>query len=139
MEYKNKNINQQLSNAIDMLLNSPISPELLPTTDGEAVQYTEKIVGDYILNDFFLYNYLNYNYGIEKIYDLSVRTFNNSSNYQFSESYIKNCLNNFFDRFYKAQYKRNASPDSPNIGLKTLDSHHSFYAPGDINICKKII
>lgn len=139
MEYKNKNINQQLSNAIDMLLNSPISPELLPTTDGEAVQYTEKIVGDYILNDFFLFNYLNYNYGIEKIYDLSVRTFNNSSNYQFSESYIKNCLNNFFDRFYKAQYKRNASPDSPSIGLKTLDSHHSFYAPGDMNICKKII
>lgn len=139
IEYKNKNINQQLSNAIDMLLISPISPELLPTTDGEPVQYTEKIVGDYILTDFFLYNYLNYNYSIAKIYDLSLRTFLNSSTYKFGDNYIKNCLNNFFDRFYKAQYKRNASPDSPSIGLINLDSHNSFYAPGDMNVCKKII
>ena len=139
LEYKNKNINQQLANVIDVLLDSPISPELLPTNNGELIQQTEKIVGEYILNDFFLYQYLNYNYSIDKIYDLTLRTFAHSTAYRFSDVYIKDCINNFFDRFYKAQYKRNTTADGPSIGLKNLDSHHSFYTPGDINLCKKII
>lgn len=139
IEYKNKNINQKLSNVIDNILDSPISPELFPTTNGESVQYTEKLIGDYVLNDFFLYQYLNYNYSIDKIYDLALRTFAHSTTYRYSDIYIKDCINNFFDRFYKAQYKRNATADGASIGLKNLDSHHSFYAPGDINICKKII
>lgn len=140
IEYKQKNINLDLANTIDTLLKSPVSPELLPTTDGNPVQFTEKIVGDYILIDFFLYQYLNFNYSIDKIYDLALRTFIYSeNNYQFSAEYIKECLNSFFDRFYKSQYKRNASPDSPSIGLKNLNSHSDFYAPGDINICKKLI
>ena len=139
-EYKSKNINMKLSNVLDVLLNTPISPELLPTDQGILTQLTEKIVGDYILIDFYLYYYLNYNFSIEKIYDLAVRTFiHNNDNYNYTEENIKNSLNSFFDRFFKSQYKRNASPDAPNIGLKGLDSHNEFYAPGDINICKKIL
>ena len=70
------------------------------------------------------------------MFDLTLRTFiyNNTNEFKYTEEYIKNCLDIFFDRFYKSQYKRNAAPTSPSIGLPSLDSHNSFYMPGDIEI-----
>lgn len=135
---KNKN-NMLLANTLKNILHAPISPELLPTENGILVQKTEEILGNYDIHDFILYYYLKYNYDIYKIYDLAVRTFVYSNDeHKYTEEYVKNCINIFFDRFYKAQYKRTAAPSSPDIGLPNLNSHYSFKMPGDSNIHLKL-
>lgn len=135
---KTKN-NILLANSLKNILHAPVSPELLPTENGFLVQKTEEILGNYEIHDFILYNYLKYNYDINKIYDLAVRTFVYANDdHKYTEEYIKNCINIFFDRFYKAQYKRTASPSSPDIGLPNLNSHYSFKMPGDSNINIKL-
>ena len=135
---KNKN-NILLANTLKNILHMPISPELLPTENGVLIQKTEEILGNYEVHDFILYNYLKYNFDITKIYDLALRTFvYNNKDYNYTDEYIKNCVNIFFDRFYKANYKRTASPDSPDIGLPNLNSSYSFKMPNDSQIDVKI-
>ena len=127
------NNNIMLANSIKNILHNKISPELLPT-DGDVVsQNTEEILGDFEIHDFLLYNYLKYNFDYAKLLDLSLRTFvYNSFENNYSEEYIKNCINIFFSRFYKSQFKRTASPPSLDIGLPNLNSHFSFKMPSDI-------
>ena len=117
----------------------PVSPELLPTENGVLVQKTEEILGSYEIHDFLLYNYLEYHYDIGKLYDLALRTFvyNDNTNY-YTDEYVKNCINIFFDRFYKANYKRTATADSPDIGLPNLNSNYSFKMPNDSEISFKL-
>lgn len=135
---KTKN-NVLLANSLKNILHAPVSPELLPTENGVLVQKTEEILGNYEIHDFILYNYLKYNYDIYKIFDLTARTFVYANDeHKYTEEYVKNCINIFFDRFYKAHYKRSASPTSPNIGLPNLDSHYSFNMPGDTSINIKL-
>ena len=135
---KNKN-NILLADTLKNILHSPISPELLPTENGILIQKTEEILGNYELHDFVLYNYLKYNYDINKIYDLAIRTFvYNNPIHNYNEEYIKNCINIFFDRFYRSQYKRATSPASPDIGLPNLNSHYNFKMPSDTNINVKL-
>ena len=132
---KNNN-NTVLANTLKNILHAKISPELLPTENGIIVQQTEEIVGNYEIHDFVLYNYLKYNYDYTKLFDLTIRTFiyNNNNTNMYTEEYIKNCLNIFFDRFYKSQYKRKASPTSPDIGLPNLSSYNLFNMPSDTEI-----
>ena len=128
---KTKN-NILLANTLKNILHSPISPELLPTDNGIITQKTEEIIGDYLIHDFIIYNYLKYNYDINKLFDLTLRTFvynNNDNNY--SEEYIRNCINIFFDRFFKSQFKRSASPDFIDIGLPNLNSKFNYKIPTD--------
>ena len=128
-----------LANTLKNILHTPISPELLPTENGILLQKTEDIVGNYEIHDFVLYNYLKYNYDIKKILDLTLRTFvYNSSTKNFTEDYVEKCINIFFDRFYKSQYKRIASPDSPDIGLPNLNSSYSYDMPSDNNVDIKL-
>lgn len=128
-----------LSNVLNNILNTAISPELLPVYNNEQLQKTENILGDYILHDFYLYNYLMYHYDIDKMYDLAIRTFiYDDENTKYSEADIKNSLNIFFERFFKSQYKRNSSPDSPSIGIVNLDSHNNFMTVSDLYIKKNI-
>ena len=134
-----KNNNMLLADTLKNILHTKISPELLPTDNGILVQKTEDILGNYEIHDFILYNYLKFNYSYDKLFDLTLRTFiyNNLNELNYTEEYIKNCLDIFFDKFYKSQYKRNAAPPSPSIGLPNLDSHNSFYMPGDVEIDSK--
>ena len=129
-----------LGNALKNILHAPISPELLPTENGILVQKTEEIVGNYEIHDFILYNYLKYNYDIEKILDLTLRTFvyNNNDDRNFTDEYVKNCINIFYNRFYKAQFKRQASPDSPSIGLPNLNAYYEYNIPSDNEVNIKI-
>ena len=135
---KTKN-NILLANTLKNILHMPVSPELLPTENGVLVQKTEKILGSYEIHDFLLYNYLEYHYDIDKLYDLALRTFvyNDNTNY-YTDEYVKNCINIFFDRFYKANYKRTATADSPDIGLPNLNSNYSFKMPNDSEISFKL-
>ena len=121
---------------LNNILHAKISPELLPTENGILLQKTEDILGNYEIHDFLLYNYLKFNFDYNKLYDLALRTFvyNNDTNKVYTEEYIKNCLNIFFNRFYKAQYKRSASPDSPDIGLPNLNALYSYKIPNDTEI-----
>ena len=135
---KNKN-NILLADTLKNILHTPISPELLPTESGLLMQKTEEMLGDYLIHDFVLYYYLKYNYSAKKILDLAIRTFvYNNDEHKYTEEYVKNCINIFFDRFYKAQYKRSSSPASVDIGLPNLNSHYSFKMPSDTNINVKL-
>ena len=133
IKYKN---NILLANTIKNILHMPISPELLPTENGILLQKTEEILGSYEIHDFILYNYLQYHYDIEKLFDLALRTFvyNTDNSNIYNEEYIKNCINIFFSRFYKANYKRTATADSPDIGLPCLNSNYNFKMPNDSEI-----
>ena len=131
---KTKN-NLLLANSLKNILHAPVSPELLPTENGILIQKTEDILGNYEIHDFILYNYLKYNYDVEKIVDITLRTFvYNNNEHNYTDDYVKNCVNVFFDRFYKSQYKRSASPDSPDIGLPNLNAVYSFNIPSDSNV-----
>ena len=135
---KDKN-NVLLANTLKNILHMPISPELLPTENGLLVQKTEEILGNYEIHDFILYYYLKYHFDINKIYDLTLRTFvYNGNNRIYTDEYIKNCINIFFNRFYKSNYKRTASADAPDIGLPNLNSLYNFKIPNDCEISIKI-
>ena len=95
------------------ILNTPISPELLPLDEnGNILQETEKNVGPYILNDFFLYHFLRYGAPIKKIYFLACNTFKD----EFTEKEIKATLTVFVRRFFTQQFKRNCIPDGIKVG-----------------------
>lgn len=95
------------------ILNTPISPELLPLDEnGNIAQETEKNVGPYILNDFFLYHFLRYGAPIKKIYFLACNTFKD----EFTEKEIKATLTVFVRRFFTQQFKRNCIPDGIKVG-----------------------
>lgn len=131
---KEKN-NVLLANTLKNILHMPISPELLPTENGVLIQKTEEILGSYEIHDFILYNYLKYHFDVEKLYDLLLRTFvYNNNNNHYTDEYIKNCINIFFDRFFKANYKRTATADSPDIGIPNLNASYGFKMPNDSEI-----
>ena len=95
------------------ILNTPISPELLPLDEnGNIKQETEKNVGPYILNDFFLYHFLRYGAPFKKIYFLACKTFKDD----FTNEEIKATIKLFVKRFFTQQFKRNCVPDGIKVG-----------------------
>lgn len=95
------------------ILNTPISPELLPLDEsGNIKQETEKSVGPYILNDFFMYHFLRYGAPIKKIYFLACETFLD----EYKPEEIKATLKVFIKRFFTQQFKRNCVPDGIKVG-----------------------
>jgi len=101
----------KLKAVLEDILGTPISPELLPGTNGDIAQLTEENIGPYELQDFYIYNYVKYGFSPAKLYYLS--------NIGFEKLYSKEeqlkWLKVFFKRFYSSQFKRNAIPDSPKI------------------------
>jgi len=93
------------------VLDTPVSPELLPPKDGEIAQKTEDLVGPYELHDFFLYYLLKYNFPPKKLYYYACLAFSE----EFSASYILEKLKVFLNRFCSGQFKRSCSPDSADI------------------------
>ncbi len=117
-------------NIADILLDiieTPISPELLPTENGEIVQKTEKEIGDYILNDFFLYYFFRFGFSQEKIQFLAEIAFEN----QYKASEIKNWLVQFYKRFFTQQFKRSCMPDGVKIGSVSLSPRGDWRMPSD--------
>ncbi len=104
------------------ILNTPISPELLPPdAQGKISQQTEDLVGPYVLHDFFLYHMLQYGFTPTKIYTLACRAFWQ----EFDSNTIKKWLKVFYRRFFTQQFKRNCAPD----GIKSTPI--SFSPRGD--------
>jgi NAD+ synthase (glutamine-hydrolysing) len=117
----------ELSRVLADVLDTPVSPELLPPKDGEIAQKTEDLVGPYELHDFFLYYVLRYGYPPKKIYRLAKKAF--------AESYdgetIYRWLNTFYRRFFSQQFKRSCLPDGPKVGSVAVSPRGDLRMPSD--------
>ena len=110
------------------IIDTPISPELLPADDnGQIQQVTEDLVGPYELHDFFLYNMIMYGYSPEKIYFLARKAFAG----EYSDSVIKKWLKTFIRRFFNQQFKRSCLPDGPKAGPVSLSPRGDWSMPSD--------
>lgn len=109
------------------VLDTPVSPELLPPKDGKISQKTEDLVGPYELHDFFLYYVLRFGYEPSKIFRLAKRTFEN----EYDEVIILKWLETFFRRFFAQQFKRSCLPDGPKIGTVALSPRGDWRMPSD--------
>ena len=110
------------------ILDTPISPELLPPDQaGNILQQTESSIGPYVLHDFFLYHFLKYGATPKKIYFLAQYTFNG----KFDNETIKKWLKVFVKRFFTQQFKRNCVPDGVKVGSIGLSPRGDFRMPSD--------
>ena len=109
------------------ILQTPVSPELLPLQGGQIAQHTQKVVGPYELHDFFLYFSLRYGYGPAKIFHLAKTAFRG----RYPEKTIKQWMQNFFRRFFAQQFKRSCLPDGPKVGNVGLSPRGAWRMPSD--------
>ncbi len=119
--------NEYIRNTLYNILETPISPELLPSNDSKITQLTEKEVGPYLLNDFFLYHFFRYGATPEKILFITRETFKD----EYSEEEIKEKLKQFIKRFFLQQFKRNCVPDGPKVGTVSLSPRGDLRMPSD--------
>ncbi|QDF29490.1 NAD(+) synthase [Halarcobacter anaerophilus] len=108
------------------ILNTPISPELLPHDSDKISQETESIIGPYELHDFFLYHFLRYGAKPSKILFLADEAFK-----EYSKNEIKKWLDIFIKRFFTQQFKRNAMPDGVKVGTISLSPRADWRMPSD--------
>ena len=110
------------------IIDTPISPELLPADDnGQIQQVTEDLVGPYELHDFFLYNMIMYGYSPEKIFFLARKAFAG----EYCDSVIKKWLKTFIRRFFNQQFKRSCLPDGPKASPISLSPRGDWFMPSD--------
>ena len=109
------------------ILATPISPELLPSSNDELSQLTEEIIGPYELHDFFLYYLIKYNFSTEKIYYYAQKAFKD----MYSKDEIKKWLNLFIKRFFNNQFKRSCMPDGPKVTEISLSPRGDNRMPSD--------
>lgn len=119
----------RIKNVLISILNTPISPELLPASeDGSIAQKTEELVGPYELHDFFLYYVLRWGYSPKKIYRIAKLAFSSS---EFDDQTILKWLKSFYRRFFSQQFKRNCLPDGPKVGSVCLSPRGDWRMPAD--------
>ena len=111
------------------ILNTPVSPELLPAKDGEIAQKTEDLVGPYELHDFYLYYVLRFGFGPAKIFRLAKAAFAGRAEYP--DEVLYRWLRNFYWRFFAQQFKRSCLPDGPKVGSVTLSPRGDWRMPSD--------
>lgn len=116
-----------LGNALERVLQTPITPELLPVVDGEFTQQTEELIGPYELHDFFLYHFLRGGAHIAKIYALANIAF--GDDYQPDE--IRQWMSVFFTRFHQQQFKRTTMPPGPKVGTVSLSPRGDWRMPDE--------
>lgn len=121
--------NENIKKVLFDILDTPISPELLPSKDDSITQVTEDIVGPYELIDFFIYYLLKYNFEIKKIYYYATLAFKG----KYSNDEIKKWLNKFINRFFSQQFKRSTLPDGPKVTDISLSSRGDLRMPSDAN------
>ena len=120
-------LDEELSEILIDILDTPVSPELLPLTKEKKYQKTEDIVGPYELHDFFLYYILRFGYTPTKIYRLAKCAFAGD----YDDGTIYKCLTIFYKRFFSQQFKRSCLPDGPKVGTVSLSPRGDFRMPSD--------
>ena len=127
--YANYIGNEAVKKVLLDILDTPISPELLPPDEaGNIAQITEDLVGPYELHDFFLYYVLRWGYPPAKLYRIAKEAFRGS---EYSEEVILKWIRNFYRRFFTQQFKRNCLPDGPKVGSVCLSPRGDWRMPSD--------
>ena len=116
-----------LSNALLDVLNTPISPELLPAVQGEISQKTEELVGPYELHDFFLYYAIRWGFAPRKVYRLAQEAFGK----RYTREALLKWMRVFYRRFFSQQFKRDCLPDGPKVGAVDLSPRGGWRMPSD--------
>ncbi len=119
-----------LKTALVDVVDTPVSPELLPADNGKIAQKTEDLVGPYELHDFFLYYTIRYGFGPEKMLFVAKSAFNGVYNDETIEKWLKT----FYRRFFSQQYKRSCLPDGPKIGSVGLSPRGDLTMPSDASV-----
>ena len=119
--------NEELEALLSDVLDTPVSPELLPPVDGVISQKTEDLVGPYELHDFFLYYMLRCGFEPEKVYRIAKSAFDGV----YEEEVILKWLKTFYKRFFSQQFKRSCLPDGPKVGSVALSPRGDLRMPSD--------
>jgi NAD+ synthase (glutamine-hydrolysing) len=118
---------EKLSAVLLDILDTPVSPELLPPEDGKISQKTEDLVGPYELHDFFLYHMLRQGFAPAKVYRLAKLAFLGA----YDEEIILKWLKTFYRRFFAQQFKRSCLPDGPKVGSVAVSPRGDLRMPSD--------
>ena len=108
-------------------MDTPVSPELIPSNDNTIKQVTEDIVGPYLLHDFFLYSIVKRGFSPQKTYYAAVNTFKG----EFDGETIKKWLKIFVRRFFNQQFKRSCLPDGVKVTEISLSPRGAWKMPSD--------
>ena len=119
--------NKKLSEVLMDVLDTPVSPELLPPVDGVISQKTEDLVGPYELHDFFLYYMLRWTFPPKKIFRLAQNAFAG----EYDDETILKWLKTFYRRFFMQQFKRSCLPDGPKVGSVAVSPRGDLRMPSD--------
>ena len=117
----------ELHDVLEDILDTPVSPELLPAVKGEISQRTEDLVGPYELHDFFLYYIIRWGFAPGKVFRLAQHALGR----KYSREVILKWLKAFYRRFFTQQFKRNCLPDGPKIGTVSLSPRGDWRMPSD--------
>jgi len=124
------NENEKLQEVLLDVLDTPVSPELLPPVDGVIAQKTEDLVGPYELHDFFLYYMFRYGFSPSKIYRIAKKTFEG----EYDDETILKWLKKFYYRFFSQQFKRSCLPDGPKVGTVGVSPRGDLRMPSDASV-----
>jgi len=119
--------NDSLKAVLHDILDTPVSPELLPAENGRISQRTESIVGPYELHDFFLYYAIRWGFPPSKVFRIASLSFKG----EYDEKEILRWLRTFYQRFFSQQYKRSCLPDGPKVGSVALSPRGDWRMPSD--------
>jgi len=120
--------NALLKKTLQNILDTPISPELLPPDEnGDIAQKTEESVGPYVLHDFFIYYTLRQGMPPKKLLHVASQVFAD----EYDEEFIKKWLITFYRRFFSQQFKRSCVPDGPKVGSVSLSPRGDWRMPSD--------
>lgn len=122
--------NGELREILTDVLDTPVSPELLPPVDGEIAQKTEDLVGPYELHDFFLYYVLRCGFEPAKVYRVAKSAFKGL----YDDAVILTWLKVFYQRFFSQQFKRSCLPDGPKVGSVALSPRGDWRMPSDASV-----
>jgi NAD+ synthase (glutamine-hydrolysing) len=112
------------------ILDTPISPELLPPKDGEIVQKTEEKVGPYELHDFFTYYFIRFGFSPKRIARLCFQAFDG----KYDLPTIKTWMREYLTRFFRTQLKRSCLPDGPKVGMTSISPRGDWRMPSDASV-----
>lgn len=119
--------NTDIADTLVDILNTPVSPELLPPKDGEIAQCTEGIVGPYELHDYFLYYTVRFGFSPKKVFRIAKESFRGV----YDDAVILGWMKVFYRRFLTQQFKRSCMPDGPKVGSVALSPRGDFRMPSD--------
>ena len=125
--YADTHADESLKAVLLDILDTPVSPELIPPKEGEITQKTEDLVGPYELHDFFLYQMIRFGNAPSKIYRMACIAFED----EYTSETILKWMKNFYHRFFTQQFKRSCVPDGPKVGSVALSPRGDWRMPSD--------